>query len=214
MNVRRKFAAIAAGSALLLGAAACSDDAQNDAKNKANEATSAAGDAAGSATSAAGSAMESATSESDKDDKDDDAMTGAKKTDADDADDKNGDADDMDGSDDEKDLPAEIKTAWDNAGGNAGAFGMLKDVDEDDNNVLATFEKGWMTYSKDTGAVPLKGKIGETWAKEGGLDNKLGLPTAPEKGDAASGWTQSFQNGVLKWAKDASGTFTATTMNR
>ncbi|WP_426706152.1 LGFP repeat-containing protein [Corynebacterium auriscanis] len=204
MNVRRKFAAIAAGSALLLGAAACSDEAQNDAKNKANEATSAAGNAAGSATSAAGSAMESATSESDKDDKDDDAMTGAKKA----------DADDMDGSDDEKDLPAEIKTAWDNAGGKAGAFGMLKDVDEGDNNVLATFEKGWMTYSKDTGAVPLKGKIGETWAKEGGLDNKLGLPTAPEKGDAASGWTQSFQNGVLKWAKDASGTFTATTMNR
>lgn len=197
MNVRRKIAAVAAGSALLLGAAACSDDAQNDAKDKANQATSAAGDAAGSATSAAGSAGESAKSESN----DDNA--------------KDGDKDDAkDGSDKAKDLPAEIKTAWENEGGKAGAFGMLKDVDEEDGNVLATFEKGWMTFNKETGAVPLKGKIGETWAKEGGLENKLGLPTAPEKGNAVNGWTQSFQNGVLKWAKDASGKFTATTMDR
>ncbi|WP_273352995.1 hypothetical protein [Corynebacterium resistens] len=64
------------------------------------------------------------------------------------------------------------------------------------------------------GAVPLKGKIGEIWEKEGGLENKLGLPTAPEKGDAASGWTQSFQKGVLKWAKDESGKYGASTMDR
>lgn len=218
MNVRRKIAAVAAGSVLLLGAAACSDDAQNDAKDKANQATSAAGDAAGSATSAAGSAAESAKSESNDDNAKDGDKDDAKDGDRDDvskdekADDK--DADDKDGSDTAKDLPAEIKTAWENEGGKAGAFGMLKDVDEENGNVLATFEKGWITFNKETGAVPLKGKIGETWAKEGGLENKLGLPTAPEKGNAANGWTQSFQNGVLKWAKDASGKFTATTMDR
>ena len=207
MTIRRKIAAVAAGSALLLGAAACSDDAQNDAKDKANEATSAAGDAAGSATSAAGSAVESAKSDNDKDDK-----AGSDK--------KDGDADDHKDSgktgesDDEKDLPADIKTTWENEGGKAGAYGMLKNVDKEDGMVLATFQHGWVTYSKDTGAVPLKGKIGETWAKDGGLKNKLGLPTAPEKGTAAEGWTQTFQHGVLKWAKDASGKFGPTVMDR
>lgn len=206
MSLRRKFAAIAAGSALLLGAAACSDDAQNDAKDNANQGTSAAGDAAGSASSAAGSAVESAKSENGKDGKDGkETETQGEGSEANEADGK---------SADEKNLPAEIKTAWDNAGGKAGEFGMLKNVDEKDGKVLATFDKGWMTYSKETGAVPLKGKIGETWEKEGGLENKLGLPTAPEKGDAASGWTQSFQKGVLKWAKDESGKYSASTMDR
>ena len=205
MTIRRKIAAVAAGSALLLGAAACSDDAQNDAKDKANGATSAAGDAAGSASSAAGSAVEAANSDQDKDGKGDA--------------DKKGDADsqkdaDKKGESDEKDLPADIKTTWENEGGKAGAYGMLKDVDKEDGMVLATFQHGWVTYSKDTGAVPLKGKIGETWVKDGGLKNKLGLPTAPEKGTAAEGWTQTFQHGVLKWAKDASGKFGPTVMDR
>lgn len=106
-------------------------------------------------------------------------------------------------------VPEDIKNAWEKNGGETGAFGALKSVSQEGEATLATFEKGWMTYSKETGAVPLIGKIGETWGNGGALKNPIGLPTAPETGDAVKGWTQEFQKGTITWADNGSGTYAA-----
>lgn len=170
---RRSAVAVAAGTALVFGAAACSDaeDAANNATSAANDAT----DAAGSAANDASEAMSS-----------DDNSEG-----------------------DSQDLPADIQTLWDNEGGESGDLGALKNVEKTDKGTLATFDNGWVTHSDETGAVKLVGKIGETWANDGALDNEIGLPTAPEQGDAMNGWTQSFQNGTISWTKDDDGEFEA-----
>lgn len=192
---RRSAVALAAGASLVFGVAACSDDAE-DAKDK-------AGDAANSATEKAGEGEDG-------------------ESEAEGADSEGADAEGAEGetekvqtaSGEEVELPKDVKTAWDNEGGESGSFGKLAEFTEGENGSLATFEKGWIAYSKDHGAVPLIGKIGETWNNGGGLDNELGLPTAPEKGDAANGWTQSFENGTITWAKDESGQFSETIEKR
>ncbi|RAV33453.1 LGFP repeat-containing protein [Corynebacterium heidelbergense] len=185
-TTRRAAVAVAAGAALTLGVAACSET-----EDAANDATSAAGSVADDATSAAGSAAdEMNSSESGMPD-------GAEMVEA-----KTADGQSVQ-------LPKDIDAAWENAGRESGEFGALKSVDEKDGKTLASFDKGWMTYSKETGAVPLIGKIGETWADEGALDSELGLPTAPEEGNAMSGWTQMFQNGKITWADDGNGEYSA-----
>lgn len=186
-KTRRTALALASGAALLLGAAACSD-----AKEAANDATSAAGSAANEATSAAGSAANEATSA---------ASSAASEATS---------SDEAEGSEGKDKLPAEIQTLWDNEGGEAGALGALKNVEKNDKGTLATFDKGWVANSKEHGAVKLIGKIGETWVNGGGLDNKVGLPTAPEQGDAAQGWTQTFEHGTIKWARGENGEYTDT----
>ncbi|WP_408925377.1 hypothetical protein ACKFRT_00605 [Corynebacterium sp. YSMAA1_1_F7] len=213
---RRSAVALAAGVSLVFGVSACSDEAE-DAKDK-------AGDAANSATEKAGEAADSATDKAGE--AKDEAEEGASDSESSEGADAEG-SESSEGADaegetekvqtangEEVELPKEIKTAWDNEGGENGAFGKLTEFAEGENGSLATFAKGWIANSKDNGAVPLIGKIGETWANGGGLDNELGLPTAPEKGDAASGWTQSFENGTIKWAKDASGKFSETIEKR
>ncbi|RAV31936.1 LGFP repeat-containing protein [Corynebacterium heidelbergense] len=185
-TTRRAAVAVAAGAALTLGVAACSET-----KEAANDATSAAGSAGNEATSAAGSATsEMNSSESGM-------PGGAEMVEA-----KTADGQSVQ-------LPKDIDAAWENAGRGSGEFGALKSVDDKDGKTLATFDKGWMTYSKETGAVPLIGKIGETWAKEGGLGSELGLPTAPEEGNAMSGWTQMFQHGKVTWANGGNGEYSA-----
>lgn len=210
---RRSAVALAAGVSLVFGVSACSDEAE-DAKDK-------AGDAANSATEKAGEAADSATEKAGE--AKDEAEEGASDSESSEGEDAEGsEGADAEGetekvqtaNGEEVELPKEIKTAWDNEGGENGAFGKLTEFAEGENGSLATFAKGWIANSKDNGAVPLIGKIGETWANGGGLDNELGLPTAPEKGDAASGWTQSFENGTIKWAKDASGKFSETIEKR
>lgn len=183
---RRSAVAVAAGTALVFGVAACSD-----AEDAANKGTEAAGSAANEATDAAGTAADKGT----------EAAGSA----------ANGASEAVSGSADEKDLPADIKTLWDNEGGEAGKLGALKNIEKGENGTLAEFANGSVTHSDETGAVPLVGKINETWVKDGGLKNELGLPTAPEQGDPENGWTQTFQNGVLNWVKGDNGEFEAKT---
>ncbi|MCG7267722.1 LGFP repeat-containing protein [Corynebacterium sp. ACRQJ] len=214
---RRSAVALAAGASLVFGVAACSDDAE-DAKDK-------AGDAANSATEKAGEAADSATAKAGEGEGGESEAEGSEGADAEGS--ENADAEGTEGADaegetekvqtasgEEVELPKDVKTAWDNEGGESGSFGKLAEFTEGENGSLATFEKGWIANSKDHGAVPLIGKIGETWNNGGGLDNELGLPTAPEKGDAANGWTQSFENGTITWAKDESGQYTETIEKR
>lgn len=211
---RRSAVALAAGASLVFGVAACSDDAE-DAKDK-------AGDAANSATEKAGEAADSATAKAGEGEDGESEAEGADSEGADAEGSEGADAEGAEGetekvqtaSGEEVELPKDVKTAWDNEGGESGSFGKLAEFTEGENGSLATFEKGWIAYSKDHGAVPLIGKIGETWNNGGGLDNELGLPTAPEKGDAANGWTQSFENGTITWAKDESGQFSETIEKR
>ena len=210
---RRSAVALAAGVSLVSGVSACSDEAE-DAKDKAgdaaNSATEKAGEAADSATEKAGEAKD----EAEEGASDSESSEGANAEGSEGADAEGETEKVQTANGEEVELPKEIKTAWDNEGGENGAFGKLTEFAEGENGSLATFAKGWIANSKDNGAVPLIGKIGETWANGGGLDNELGLPTAPEKGDAASGWTQSFENGTIKWAKDASGKFSETIEKR
>lgn len=190
-STRRAALALVAGTSLILGAAACSE-----AEDAADKASSAAGDA----TSTAGSAIDSATAENSAENESGsaEASEGAEGSEGADASEGNGE------------LPADIQTMWDNEGGESGALGALENVETGDKGTLATFANGWIAYSEETGAVKLIGKIGETWANGGGMDNEIGLPTAPEEGDAANGWTQAFQNGSITWAKGDNGEFTDT----
>ena len=214
---RRSAVALAAGASLVFGVAACSDDAE-DAKDK-------AGDAANSATEKAGEAADSATAKAGEGEDGESEAEGADSEGSEGADAEGSEGADAEGAEgetekvqtasgEEVELPKDVKTAWDNEGGESGSFGKLAEFTEGENGSLATFEKGWIANSKDHGAVPLIGKIGETWNNGGGLDNELGLPTAPEKGDAANGWTQSFENGTITWAKDESGQYSETIEKR
>lgn len=182
MFTRRGAVAVAAGTALVFGTAACSEaeDAKDNTTSAAQDATDAAGDDGNKATDAAGSAANDATEAA-------------------------GDA-----SQDVKDLPEDIKAAWENTGGANGELGDFEKFEKGDKGALATFAKGQIASSDETGPVKLIGKIGEVWTEGGALDNELGLPTAAETGDAASGWTQTFQNGTITWAQDEAGTFKET----
>lgn len=209
---RRSAVALAAGASLVFGVSACSEEDKDKATDAANSATDKAGDAAGSASEKAG----------DKADEAKDKMSSSEESEGADAEGSDAEGAGAEGetvkvktaNGEEVELPKDVKTAWDNEGGETGAFGKLTEFKNGEKGSLATFEKGWIANSEENGAVPLIGKIGETWANGGGLDNEIGLPTAPEQGDAASGWTQSFQNGTIKWAKDASGKFAETIEKR
>lgn len=209
---RRSAVALAAGASLVFGVSACSEEDKDKATDAANSATDKAGDAAGSASEKAG----------DKADEAKDKMSSSEESEGADAEGSDAEGAGAEGetvkvktaNGEEVELPKDVKTAWDNEGGETGAFGKLTEFKDGEKGSLATFEKGWIANSEENGAVPLIGKIGETWANGGGLDNEIGLPTAPEQGDAASGWTQSFQNGTIKWAKDASGKFAETIEKR
>lgn len=209
---RRSAVALAAGASLVFGVSACSEEDKDKATDAANSATDKAGDAAGSASEKAG----------DKADEAKDKMSSSEESEGADAKGSDAEGAGAEGetvkvktaNGEEVELPKDVKTAWDNEGGETGAFGKLTEFKDGEKGSLATFEKGWIANSEENGAVPLIGKIGETWANGGGLDNEIGLPTAPEQGDAASGWTQSFQNGTIKWAKDASGKFAETIEKR
>ena len=51
--------------------------------------------------------------------------------------------------------------------------------------------------------MPLVGMIAETWKKDGGLDNEIGLPLkAEDKRDDNNGWIQDFQNGTIEWLEE------------
>jgi uncharacterized protein with LGFP repeats len=107
-------------------------------------------------------------------------------------------------------LPDEVKAAYEQAGGESGELGAFTSFETSGDNSLATFANGVIATSPETGAQPIIGKIAETWVAQGSLENPVGLPTAPEQGDATSGWDQEFQNGTVGWHLDESGTWAAT----
>lgn len=183
MKISRKALAVAAAASLTLGVAACSE-----AEDQANKAGDAASSAANDATDKAGEAA------GDAKDKADEAVNGKDKG--------------AEGEAGSEELPEEIQTLWDNEGGKEGPYGDVVAVTSNDNgDTLAEFDGGQrVVYSEGNGAVPVIGMIGQTWADGGALDNEIGLPTAPEKGSAEEGWTQSFTNGTIEWSnKDGNG---------
>lgn len=181
-------AAVFAAGGLVLGAAACSDDDSDDSGSS----TSAASDASGSAdaSDSAGSSDSADASGSA------DASAGAEGGD--------GDVTSAD------QLPEDVRAAYEQAGGEAGELGAFTSFETSGENSLATFANGFITSSPETGAQPIIGKIAETWQGQGALENPVGLPTAPEQGDATAGWDQEFQNGTVGWHLDESGTWAAT----
>jgi uncharacterized protein with LGFP repeats len=177
-----KSAAVFAAGGLVLGAAACSDDDSDDSGSTASASATGA-DSSGSADASSGA----------------DASAGAGASDG-----ASGDVTSAD------QLPEEIKAAYDQAGGEAGELGAFTSFETSGDNSLATFANGFIASSPDTGAQPLIGKIGETWSTGGALENPVGLPTAPEQGDAGAGWDQDFQKGQIGWHPDETGNWAAT----
>ncbi len=173
--------AVAAGSALLFGLAACSTD---DAQDAANDATSAVTSAATEATDSASDAAADAT----------DAIGG----------------DDHAGEEvAEADLPAEITDAAANHEAYDAGSGEFVSAHRDGDNYVAEYENVTFVSSPETGVQPLIGKIRDTWVEGGGLHNEIGLPTEPER-VIDNGWEQNFTNGTIIWALDEAGNYTAT----
>ena len=106
-------------------------------------------------------------------------------------------------------LPADAASALESF---TADWGVPESIETNDlGQVLATFQDGNLaTWSQELGAVPIIGKIGETWLDEGGLENPLGLPTEPEQtAQDGNGWTQQFAHGTLSWLAGEDGEFGA-----
>jgi uncharacterized protein with LGFP repeats len=185
-----KTAAVFAAGGLVLGAAACGDD--DDSGDSGSSTSASASSTAGSG--ASGSAGASASG----------AAGASEGADASGAAGAEGDVTSAD------QLPDEVKAAYEQAGGESGELGAFTSFETSGDNSLATFANGVIATSPETGAQPIIGKIAETWVAQGSLENPVGLPTAPEQGDATSGWDQEFQNGTVGWHLDESGTWAAT----
>lgn len=105
----------------------------------------------------------------------------------------------------EADLPEEI-TSFAAGMPELGAFEKAEKMGD---SVVAEYENGMVAFNPETGAQPLVGRIAETWEEDGGLNNKVGLPTAPEM-KVEGGWTQAFQHGTIEWKEglgDTDGTY-------
>ncbi|WP_146128815.1 LGFP repeat-containing protein [Corynebacterium sp. 13CS0277] len=163
-------------------------DAADKAKDGADKAGDAAKDAADKAKEGADKAADAAKEQADK-------LAGAlsKVTDAQGA---------------EVEVPEAVKTEWEKYGAADGELGAITDVvSRNDSDYVVNFSSGdTIVYSKDSGAVLIKGMIADTWFKDGGFENPVGLPTAPEVTNTdGSGWTQQFQNGTINWTNAETG---------
>lgn len=186
-NTVKRTATAVAASGLLLTAAACGED---DVQDSVSDAGSAAEEGAGEA----GDALDDLGSPDDDGTDGDDGAAGE------------------DGGDgDSTELSENMQAAYDEAGGEQGEWGAVVDVESTDEATLATFDNGWLVENDAGEVTPLIGMIGQTWAEDGGLENEVGLPTAPESGDAVEGWTQTFENGTITWSQDEEGNWEADT---
>ena len=202
--LKRSAAAVAAGG-LLLGAAACSDDDDSDTTSTTDATAGAVDDLDGADGGAdATDGAEGGADATDATDATDGAEGGADATDGAEGDDAEGAGNGADGE-----LSEGLAAAYEEMGGETGELGALQNVESGDAGTLATFDNGWLTESADGTVTPLIGEIGNTWVTDGGLENELGLPTAPETGDAATGWQQTFENGTLSWVNDGAGNWSA-----
>ncbi|WIM68507.1 hypothetical protein QP027_03680 [Corynebacterium breve] len=96
-------------------------------------------------------------------------------------------------------VPADFKAAIDEV---VGEWGDPETIQQDAHGALASFKEGnLLAWAQESGAAPLVGKIAETWANDGGLNNTIGLPTGPEE-EIDGGWTQTFTNGVINWVQN------------
>ncbi|APT84439.1 LGFP repeat-containing protein [Corynebacterium aquilae] len=108
----------------------------------------------------------------------------------------------------EVEIPEAAKNEWEKYGAESGELGAITEVVErNGEDYVINFSSGdSIIYGKDTGAVLLKGMIADTWFKDGGFENPIGLPTAPEMTSTdGEGWTQQFQNGTITWTNAETG---------
>ena len=194
-KITRRIAGGFAAATLSVALVACSD-----AEDTANDAKDTAGSVAADASDAAGSAVDEATSEKDKD---------AESSESEDADSKDGDTKTVSTANGDQEVPAALASAIEEK---KAEWGDVQSVESSDKGSLATFDGGnLLAMAKDGDeAQPIVGKIAETWKEQGGLDAEVGLPkAAEEKATEGKGWTQQFDNGVISWLQDESGTFTS-----
>lgn len=205
-KMTRRFAAGIAAATLSLGVVACSDaeDAAKDAGDAAKSAATEATDAAGSAANDAKDSMKSSDSAEASDSEDADSSEGADSSESADAE---GDMVGVSTADGEVEVSSDFANAIKEK---AGEWGDPQSIETSADGDVATFAKDkLMTYSKDAGSQPIIGKIAETWTEDGGLQNKVGLPTGPEQ-ESGDGWVQEFTNGTISWMKGESGEYEAT----
>ena len=180
-NSLTRATAVLFGSALLLGAAACSDE---EAQENIDQAT----DAVSTAAEDAQSAIEDATGDMGGD---------------------GGNGGDVDTEDvGEGDLQPEVTDAAAGAEAEGAPLGEFQSAERAGDNVVAEYADGWVVSGPESGTHVLRGMIGETWMEDGGLGNDVGLPTGPEA-ETEGGWEQPFTNGVLKWVEGENGEFEA-----
>ena len=93
-----------------------------------------------------------------------------------------------------------ILARWEADGAQAGPLGLPTSPEAagDDRTRYATFERGAMYWSPETGAQPLTGAIYQAWAALGYERGALGLPTSGEIAEPE--WiVQNFQHGTLNF---------------
>ncbi|WP_246820322.1 LGFP repeat-containing protein [Corynebacterium sp. HMSC074E01] len=202
----RRFAAGIAAATLSLGVVACSD-----AEDAAKEAGDAAQSAASDATDAAGSAAQDAKdSMKDSESADPSDAEGADSSESDSADSEAGAEGDKEGvstANGDVEVPADFAQAIKEK---AAEWGDPESIETTDKGSVATFAKDkLLAFAEGEGTQPIIGKIAETWTEEGGLESKVGLPTAPEQAEG-NGWVQEFTNGTISWLQGESGEYEAT----
>ncbi|MTD92689.1 LGFP repeat-containing protein [Corynebacterium hiratae] len=209
-KMTRRFAAGIAAATLSLGVVACSDaeDAAKDAGDAAQSAASDATDAAGSAANEAKDSMKDSESAEASDSEGADSSE-AESSDSGSADSEGaeGDKESVTTANGDVEVPADFAQAIKDK---AAEWGDPESIESTDAGSVATFAKDkLLAFSEGDGAQPIIGKIAETWTEEGGLDSKVGLPTAPEKAEG-NGWVQEFANGTISWMQGESGEYEAT----
>ncbi|OFN75511.1 hypothetical protein HMPREF2537_11315 [Corynebacterium sp. HMSC074E01] len=205
-KMTRRFAAGIAAATLSLGVVACSD-----AEDAAKEAGDAAQSAASDATDAAGSAAQDAKdSMKDSESADPSDAEGADSSESDSADSEAGAEGDKEGvstANGDVEVPADFAQAIKEK---AAEWGDPESIETTDKGSVATFAKDkLLAFAEGEGTQPIIGKIAETWTEEGGLESKVGLPTAPEQAEG-NGWVQEFTNGTISWLQGESGEYEAT----
>ncbi|KKO79562.1 MULTISPECIES: LGFP repeat-containing protein [Corynebacterium] len=209
-KMTRRFAAGIAAATLSLGVVACSDaeDAAKDAGDAAQSAASDATDAAGSAANEAKDSMKDSESAEASDSEGADSSE-AESSDSGSADSEGaeGDKESVSTANGDVEVPADFAQAIKDK---AAEWGDPESIESTDAGSVATFAKDkLLAFSEGDGSQPIIGKIAETWTEEGGLDSKVGLPTAPEKAEG-NGWVQEFANGTISWMQGESGEYEAT----
>ena len=208
-KMTRRFAAGIAAATLSLGVVACSD-AEDAAKDAGDAAQSAASDATGAAGSAAQDAKDSMKDSESADPSDAEGAEDADSSEADSAASEGGAAGDKESvstANGDVEVPADFAQAIKEK---AAEWGDPESIETTDKGSVATFAKDkLLAFAEGEGTQPIIGKIAETWTEEGGLESKVGLPTAPEQAEG-NGWVQEFTNGTISWLQGESGEYEAT----